>query len=101
MGLVTIGLVWKFLLDPNIGFVGGIFDLLGIPPVSWLTSTSLALPTVIFVNIWKNLGFAMILLTLSLWVWLGRRGLDRTPRAGDGSRLLARLQRSRSRSGRS
>lgn len=66
VSLVTIGLVWKFLLDPNIGFVGGLFDLLGIPPVSWLTSTSLALPTVIFVNIWKNLGFAMILLLAGL-----------------------------------
>jgi lycopene cyclase domain-containing protein len=31
-------------------------------------------------------GFAMILLTLSLWVYLGRRGLDRTPRAGEGRR---------------
>jgi multiple sugar transport system permease protein len=66
VSLVTIGLVWKFLLDPNIGFVGGIFDLLGLPPVAWLTSTSLALPTVIFVNIWKNLGFAMILLLAGL-----------------------------------
>jgi len=66
VSLVTIGLVWKFLLDPNIGLVGGLFDLLGIPPVSWLTSTSLALPTIIFVNIWKNLGFAMILLLAGL-----------------------------------
>jgi multiple sugar transport system permease protein len=66
VSLVTIGLVWKFLLDPNIGFVGGLFDLLGLPPVAWLTSTSLALPTVIFVNIWKNLGFAMILLLAGL-----------------------------------
>jgi multiple sugar transport system permease protein len=66
VSLVTIGLVWKFLLDPNIGFVGGLSDLLGLPPVSWLTSTSLALPTVVFVNIWKNLGFAMILLLAGL-----------------------------------
>jgi multiple sugar transport system permease protein len=66
VSLVTIGLVWKFLLDPNIGLVGGIFDLIGVPPVAWLTSTSLALPTVIFVNIWKNLGFAMILLLAGL-----------------------------------
>jgi multiple sugar transport system permease protein len=66
VSLVSIGLVWKFLLDPNIGFVGGIFDLLGLPPVAWLTSTTLALPTVIFVNIWKNLGFAMILLLAGL-----------------------------------
>jgi lycopene cyclase domain-containing protein len=41
-------------------------------------------------------GFAMVLLTLSLWVWLGRRGVQRTPRAGEGSVLLDRL-RARSR----
>lgn len=40
-------------------------------------------------------GFAMVLLTLSLWVWLGRRGLDRTPAAGTGSRLVDRLRRKR------
>jgi lycopene cyclase domain-containing protein len=39
-------------------------------------------------------GFAMILLTLSVWVWLGRRGVQRTPGAGDGSRVLRRLRRS-------
>lgn len=37
-------------------------------------------------------GFALVLLTLSLWVWLGRRGVDRTPRAGEGSALLDRLR---------
>ncbi len=41
-------------------------------------------------------GFALVLLTLSIWVWLGRRGVQPTPRAGDGSRLLARF-RSRAR----
>ncbi|WP_433726566.1 lycopene cyclase domain-containing protein [Actinoplanes sp. CA-051413] len=33
-------------------------------------------------------GFAMVLLTLSVWVWLGRRGVQRAPAAGEGSRLL-------------
>ena len=35
-------------------------------------------------------GFAMVLLTLAIWVWLGRRGVQRTPAAGEGSRLLRR-----------
>jgi lycopene cyclase domain-containing protein len=30
-------------------------------------------------------GFAMVLLTLSVWVWLGRRGVQRGPAAGEGS----------------
>ncbi len=42
-------------------------------------------------------GFALVLLTLSLWVWWGRRGVQRTPAAGDGSRLLARLRGQRDR----
>jgi lycopene cyclase domain-containing protein len=36
-------------------------------------------------------GFAMVLLTLSIWVWLGRRGIQRTPAAGERSALLRRL----------
>jgi lycopene cyclase domain-containing protein len=41
-------------------------------------------------------GFAMVLLTLSIWVWLGRRGVQRTPRAGEGSALLNRVPKNRS-----
>ncbi|OJF12724.1 lycopene cyclase domain-containing protein [Couchioplanes caeruleus] len=37
-------------------------------------------------------GFAMVLLTCSVWVWLGRRGVQREPRAGEGSALLRWLR---------
>jgi lycopene cyclase domain-containing protein len=40
-------------------------------------------------------GFAMVLLTLSIWVWLGRRGVQRTPGAGEGSALLNRVPKNR------
>ena len=66
VALATIGLVWKFLLDPDIGLVGGIFSALGAQPVSWLQDTSLALPSVIFVSVWKNVGFTMVLLLAGL-----------------------------------
>jgi lycopene cyclase domain-containing protein len=38
-------------------------------------------------------GFALVLLTLSTWVWLGRRGVQRKPAAGEGSRLLAKVRK--------
>ncbi|MDM7886847.1 sugar ABC transporter permease [Curtobacterium sp. RHCJP20] len=66
VSLVTIGLVWKFLLDPDIGLVGGLTALFGLPSVAWLQSTSLALPTVILVSVWKSIGFAMILFIAGL-----------------------------------
>lgn len=37
-------------------------------------------------------GFALVLLTLSVWVWLGRRGVQRTPSAGQDSAVLRRLR---------
>jgi lycopene cyclase domain-containing protein len=37
-------------------------------------------------------GFGLVLLTLSLWVWWGRKGVQRTPRAGEGSALLKKLK---------
>ena len=66
VALATIGLVWRFLLDPSIGFVAGLFAFFGAEPIPWLQDTELALPAVIFVNIWKNVGYTMILLLAGL-----------------------------------
>jgi lycopene cyclase domain-containing protein len=41
-------------------------------------------------------GFALVLVTLAVWVWLGRRGLDRTPLAGQRTRRLAGRRTARS-----
>jgi ABC-type sugar transport system permease subunit len=60
--LVVVGIIWKFLLDPQVGLIDAWLSDVGISPPDWLQSTSLALPTVIAVGIWKNVGFAMIIL---------------------------------------
>jgi multiple sugar transport system permease protein len=66
ISLTTVGMVWRFLLDPDIGLVGGVTRALGLGAVTWLQSTTLALPTIIFVNVWKNAGFVMIVLVAGL-----------------------------------
>lgn len=66
VSLTSIGLVWRFLLDPNIGLVGGLMGKVGMEPVAWLQSPDLALPVVIFVSVWKNLGFSMVILLAGL-----------------------------------
>lgn len=66
VALATIGIVWRFLLDPNIGLIAGITAQLGGTPVGWLQDRTLALPTLIFVNVWKNVGFTMIILLAGL-----------------------------------
>ena len=66
VALATIGMVWRFLLDANIGLVAGLTSLLGGTPIGWLQDPDLALPTLIFVNVWKNVGFTMVILLAGL-----------------------------------
>jgi len=66
VALATIGMVWRFLLDPNIGLVAGVTSAVGGTPIAWLQSPDLALPTLILVNVWKNVGFTMVILLAGL-----------------------------------
>lgn len=60
--LAVVGIVWRFLLDPQIGLIDAWLAHLGLTGPAWLQSTTLALPTLIVVGIWKNFGFTMIVL---------------------------------------
>jgi ABC-type sugar transport system permease subunit len=60
--LAVTGVVWRFLLDPQVGLVDAWLSKVGVSAPDWLQSTSLALPAVMVIGIWKNFGFAMIIL---------------------------------------
>lgn len=64
--LAVTGIVWKFLLDPQVGLVDGWLGKIGIGPQDWLQNTSLAFPSLVAVGIWKNFGFSMIVLIAAL-----------------------------------
>lgn len=55
------GSVWKFLLDDS-GGVNAMLQAVGLPPVSWLSSPSLALWTVTAVIAWAALPFSALIL---------------------------------------
>jgi ABC-type sugar transport system permease subunit len=60
--LAVIGVIWHFLLDPQIGLVDGWLGALHLGSYDFLQSEALALPTLIAVGVWKNVGFSMIVL---------------------------------------
>lgn len=64
--LAVMAIVWSFLLDPDIGLLSYWFARVGIGPTDWLQSTTWALPAVIGVGIWKNVGFTMVILLAGL-----------------------------------
>ena len=73
VSLTSIGLVWRFLLDPDLGLVGGLLQALHLPSVAWLQDPALALPTIMFVDVWKTAGFVMIVLLGALKAVPGER----------------------------
>lgn len=64
--MTIIGIIWMFLLDPNIGTISYYLTQLGLKPVAFLKVPELALPTVIIVGIWKDFAFSMVIFMAAL-----------------------------------
>jgi multiple sugar transport system permease protein len=62
----AVGYVGRMLFNEGIGPINNIIHLLGGPMVKWLTSTKLALPTLIIVDSWEWVPFMMIVLLAGL-----------------------------------
>jgi multiple sugar transport system permease protein len=62
----VVGLVWVWLLDTDFGLVNRTLGMVGIPPVSWLTSTRWSLVGVSLASIWWDAGLAFVLFLAAL-----------------------------------
>ena len=61
-----VAIVWRFLLNPDIGELAYWFKQLGVPTRDWLRDARYAMSAVMMVAIWKNVGFNMVLLLAGL-----------------------------------
>jgi multiple sugar transport system permease protein len=61
ISFVIVALMWKSLLDPYTGILNSILYLFGLPGQSWLASPQTALPTMIAITVWKDVGYAMLI----------------------------------------
>ncbi|WP_329126848.1 carbohydrate ABC transporter permease [Streptomyces sp. NBC_01465] len=59
---VSVGLLWMWMLDANLGFVNHILDALGMGTTGFLTSPTWAMPTVAGINTWAYTGYTALLL---------------------------------------
>ena len=54
---VVIAIVWSWIFDPNIGGINTLFKT----HLEWLFDTKLAMPVLIFVSVWKLIGYNVVL----------------------------------------
>ncbi|WP_214465659.1 carbohydrate ABC transporter permease [Microbacterium flavescens] len=63
--IVAIAIVWRFILQPD-GLLNGFLGLFGIQGPDWLQSTALALPSLIAMAVWRNIGTLMVIFLAAL-----------------------------------
>ncbi|NMB20217.1 MAG: sugar ABC transporter permease [Firmicutes bacterium] len=64
--MVAVSIVWTWMLEPNYGLINNLLGLIGIAGPGWLTDPAWAMPSVILLSIWKNLGFNMVIFLAGL-----------------------------------
>ncbi len=65
VSLVAAGLGFRWLFQ-NDGPVNSLLNSIGIDSISWLSSTLWAMPVIILLSIWKQLGFNMVVFLAGL-----------------------------------
>jgi multiple sugar transport system permease protein len=68
MSLIVVTLIFQRILEPNAGLLNSFLRSVGLDMLAyaWLGDTTTALPAVIFVSIWKNVGFSLVILLAGL-----------------------------------
>lgn len=64
--IVAIAVVWRLLLGQESGLINGLLGTVGIKGPGWLSDSRLALPSLIVMAAWRNLGFSMIVFLAGL-----------------------------------
>jgi multiple sugar transport system permease protein len=64
--LVAVSWVWRWLYQPQRGSINELLGLVGIPAQPFLQSTSQALPSIVAVNVWHDLGFQIVIFLAGL-----------------------------------
>lgn len=57
----AISIVWVYIFDPRYGLLNQILDWVRLDSPNWLNDPNWAMPAVIIVYVWKNLGFTAVI----------------------------------------
>jgi multiple sugar transport system permease protein len=64
--IVAIAVIWRYLLHPDLGLVNVLLSAVGIDGPNWLANPALAMPAIIVMAVWRNMGFVMVLFLAGL-----------------------------------
>ncbi len=59
---VAASLIWKSVLSPKFGAINSVLEILGIQGPGWLLDEKWAMPAIVLVSVWKDMGFFGLIL---------------------------------------
>jgi multiple sugar transport system permease protein len=63
---VAISVVWRWIYNPDFGLLNQILTPLGVPRLTWLSNTGLAMPALIIMSVWMSSGYGMVIFLAGL-----------------------------------
>lgn len=64
--MVAVSIVWQWMYQPQYGVINSLLRIVGIEGPNWLFSKGWAMPSVIAMSIWKNVGYSVVLYLAAL-----------------------------------
>lgn len=59
--MVAVATVWNWIYNPVFGLLNSVTSSLGLGRYGWLADPQLALPSIMVMSIWKNIGYNMVI----------------------------------------
>ena len=64
--IVAIAVIWRYLLHPDLGLINNLLAAVGIDGPNWLADPILAMPAIIAMAVWRNVGFVLVIFLAGL-----------------------------------
>jgi multiple sugar transport system permease protein len=65
--VVALAIIWRFIYSPtDSGVLNSVLSWVGLPSQGWLSSATLALPSIMAMDVWKWTGYTMIIFLVAL-----------------------------------
>ena len=66
VSLAFVSFIWKFLYSTDLGIINYFLGEIGLSNIPWLTSSKIAMISVVLMDVWKNMGFFIIIFVAAL-----------------------------------
>ncbi len=66
VSLAFVSFIWRFMFSFDLGAINYYIRMLGLPAVGWLTDKNVAMLSIVVIDVWKNVGFFVIILLAAL-----------------------------------